>query len=328
MIFFSIELRRILGVMILVAAVTGCERNNDDVTVDAENGAETATTAERDVPATQAPGAASVIDVVVSDFTIEAPAEVPAGWTTVRLANKGQQTHFVVFYRIVDGKTIEDQQREVVPHFDAAMIALQSGEVDKAGAGEMLGAIPAWAFAAKYRGGPGLLAPGRTATTTINLDEPGTYLMECYVKSTDGTFHTSMGMLREIKVTAPASAAVEPDADIELTLTNAGIAMSEEPAAGRHVVRVNFAEDPKGFLPYDVHLVRLTDDTDMEQIVEWMDWMNVGGLRAPAPAEFLGGAENTPAGHHAYITVDLEPGRYAWISEINADRMLHEFTVE
>ena len=40
-----------------------------------------------------------------------------------------------------------------------------------------------------------------------------------------------------------------------------------------------------------------------------------------------GGA--TPVGHTAYFTVNLEPGRYAWIAESAAAQgMVREFTVQ
>lgn len=319
---------RTLCLLFAVSVIAACEQPEQAAIEDAGK-IETVAATKMEAPAA-APVeiAVPVVDVVVSDYTISAPAEIPAGWTTIRLANKGQQTHFVVFYRLADGKTIADQQREVVPLFDKAMAALMAGEVDRAGAGAILGGLPAWAAAAEYRGGPGLLAPGGVASTTINLDKPGTYLMECYVKSPDGVFHTSMGMLRAIEVTAPGNGASEPDADYEIVLTNAGIRMPEELPAGSHSIRVVFAEDPQSFLPYDVHLVRLEADTDTSRLVRWMDWMNLDGLRAPAPATFLGGVENTPAGHIAYMSVDLIPGRYAWISEINTEKMLREFVVE
>jgi hypothetical protein len=61
-----------------------------------------------------------------------------------------------------------------------------------------------------------------------------------------------------------------------------------------------------------------------------MDWSAPGGLQTPAPAEFLGGLNEMPAGSTGYFTVDLEPGEYAWISEVpdaSAKGMLKEFEV-
>jgi hypothetical protein len=60
-----------------------------------------------------------------------------------------------------------------------------------------------------------------------------------------------------------------------------------------------------------------------------MNWMNINGLRAPAPVEFLGGTQEMPVGYTSYFTVNLEPGRYAFISESAADKgMVEEFIVE
>lgn len=54
-------------------------------------------------------------------------------------------------------------------------------------------------------------------------------------------------------------------------------------------------------------------------VAAWMDWSNPEGLKTPAPATFLGGTHEMPQGESAYLTVDLEPGRYAWGSERGAD---------
>ena len=78
-----------------------------------------------------------------------------------------------------------------------------------------------------------------------------------------------------------------------------------------------------------MHLARLQDEVDLDEVTQWMDWMEIAGLQAPAPAEFLGGTQEMPIGHTAYFTVNLEPGRYAWITEASADKgMFNEFTVE
>lgn len=276
------------------------------------------------------PGKGGVVEVVAREYAFEAPDSVPSGWTTFRLKNEGRQTHFLLIYHLPEGKSQADIQQEIVPVYDRVMEALQNGEMDKAGAMEELGnSLPPWFFSVGFRGGPGLVAPGGVSRATVNLDTPGTYLMECYVKGPDGRFHSSMGMQKQFTVTEGNNGAAEPGSDVLLTLSNAGIQTEGELSPGTHTIRVNFDEDPAGGFPYDVHLVRLTDQTDIGALKSWMDWMNVGGLRAPAPAEFLGGIEQMAAGSHAYFTVALEPGRYAWISEVGAmDAMYSEFTVE
>lgn len=159
--------------------------------------------------------------------------------------------------------------------------------------------------------------------------DPGTYVMECYVKAPDGTFHASLGMARSILVRREPSRGSPPTADVDVTLSNDEIAGPEAVTPGEHTVAVHYQEHPQGGLGNDLHLVRLGQETSLEEIASWMDWMEVGGLRAPAPAEFLGGAQEMPVGYTAYFTVDVEPGRYAWISESPAEGgMVRVVTVE
>lgn len=180
------------------------------------------------------------------------------------------------------------------------------------------------------RGGPGIVAPGRTAQATIAL-EPGTYWMECYIKTPEGEWHTNRGMVRPLIVTDERSGASEPEADLEITLSRAGMQVSGTPARGRQTVAVHFGKRPADalFLGNDVHLVRLEEETDREELARWLDPWKLDGFRAPAPVEFLGGAQDMPEGHTAYFTVSLEPGSYAWVMEAPAERSVTEtFTVE
>jgi hypothetical protein len=167
-------------------------------------------------------------------------------------------------------------------------------------------------------GGPGFVAPGHTAETTVNLD-PGTYVAECYVKTAEGVFHVAMGMAMPIVVTAEDSGATEPEADIDVTVSNEAIDGPEALAAGEHTIALHYAEHPEAGLGNDVHLARLKEDSDIDEVVRWMDWMEIDGLRAPAPATFVGGAHEMPVDRTSYFRVDLEPGRYLWIVEAVAE---------
>jgi hypothetical protein len=107
------------------------------------------------------------------------------------------------------------------------------------------------------------------------------------------------------------------------------MAIEGDVKAGQQTVAVHFEEHPEFGLGNDVHVVRLDPGTEMGVVVLWMDWMYVQGLRDPAPAAFVGGAHEMPVGHTSYFTLDLTPGRYAWIAESSADKgMVKEFAVE
>ena len=298
---------------LLAPAFLACQASEPEVV---EDGGDLA-------PATEAP-----VEVVARDYAFAAPDSIPSGWTTFRMVNEGNEPHFFLLSRLPDGKSIEDYGREVGAAFDSVWSALESGSISKAEAGAMLGRLlPAWYADVQLMGGVGLLAPGRTAETTARL-VPGSYVMECYVKTGDGRFHSELGMVLPITVSTEASEGEAPMSDLDITLSNAAMVVEGQPTAGEHTVAVHFREHPEAGLGNDVHLVRLEDGASAEEIVSWMDWMNLDGLRAPAPAPFLGGTQEMPVGETAYFQAILEPGRHAWISETAAERLVQEFSVE
>lgn len=258
-----------------------------------------------------------VVEFTASDYAFQGlPDTLPSGWTTFRMENAGREVHFVVFDRLPDGKTAGDFMREVAAPFDSVWYRLRDGEIDRQQALTLLGEkLPAWYGSVRRWGGTGLIAPGRTTQTTIDL-EPGTYVMECYVKTADGEFHVSVGMWHELTVSGDSTGREAPEAELEMTVSGEAIEAPDTVPAGRHTFAARFGERPAGSLGGDANLVRLDGDVSLEEeIVPWMDWINVEGLAAPAPAEFLGGTQEMPAGRTSYFTVDLEPGSYAWVSE-------------
>lgn len=73
------------------------------------------------------------------------------------------------------------------------------------------------------------------------------------------------------------------------------------------------------------------EDQNLSALEVWMDWTQPTGLITPAPAEFLGGLSEMPAGDTGYFTVTLEAGEYAWIAEVagaQAKGMLTTFLME
>jgi hypothetical protein len=270
-----------------------------------------------------------VAEYIARDYAFIGPSELPSGWVTLRLKNEGMEHHFVFLTLMPEGRTIEDYGRDVGPAFGEAWEGLVSGTVDKAGAAAILAErMPEWYASAVVMGGPGLIGPGLTEDATVQLT-PGDYVMECYVKTAEGVFHVALGMAIPVTVTEEDSGAAPPEADFEITLFNDGLEVEGAPREGEQTVAVHFDEQPAAGLGNDVHVVRLSRNTDLGALVEWMDWMNVDGLREPAPATFVGGVQEGPPGTTAYFTVDLEPGRYALIAEPGATRgLVQEFVIE
>lgn len=286
--------------------------------------------------AAAAPPPPGVVEIVARGLKFEAPAEISPGWNTFKFRNESGMVHFALIERLPEGIGAAEQQAQVAPLFQQGMDLLNQGDPD--GAMQKFGALPEWFGQIVFVGGPGFVSAGQSGQTTVYL-EPGTYLIECYVK-TGGVFHSynpipgEYGMVHEFKVTGDALAVEPPATHLTLTLSSErGIEISGAPRAGSQTVAVTF-EDQKvyeNFVGHDVHLVRLQDDADLDELAGWMDWRSPTGLETPAPALFLGGVNEMPAGATAYLTVDLDPGRYAWIAEVPdapGKGLLSVFTVE
>lgn len=121
------EIRKILLAGTCLLLVTACSR-------------EPAATPQQTSQATADP-TAGVVEIVTRDFTIQAPDRLPTGWNQLRFTNEGKQTHFVIIYRMPEGKDVNDQLREVVPAFEQVMAGLRSGELSKADIGKKLGEL-------------------------------------------------------------------------------------------------------------------------------------------------------------------------------------------
>jgi hypothetical protein len=214
---------------------------------------------------------------------------------------------------VVDGKQITyDDFGDIPPVFMDAMDLINEGKAEKGFA--EFSRLPAWFSEIIFSGGVGLITPGETAQTTVYV-EPGTYVIECYVK-TGGKFHP---MSRQLFVEEGDANEIPPTPTSNITISReVGIEMKEEPVAGLQTIAVHFIDQSphEHFLGHDVHLVKLEEGDDLEELNAWMNWTVPSGLNTPAPVRFLGGAQDMPAGKTAFITVDLEPGNYAWISEV------------
>jgi hypothetical protein len=266
-----------------------------------------------------------VVETDHMDFHL--PDEILSGWTTFRYKNNDHHTHFFLLEKmpVIDGeqKNLDDYFNEVVPVFDAAMELINDGKTGE-GLAEFAN-LPAWSFAREYIGGVGLLGPGQTGQTMQYL-EPGTYIMECYVK-TDGIFHTSDGMAAQFVVKEEKSKAKPPKPTLHLYVDNDGYELKGHTRPGLHIMKVHYMEQaPPGtysnFVGHDVNLVKIEDEADIDAVNNWMNWVDVDGLNTPAPATFLGGVQEMPAGdkvsrNTAYVTFRLEPGQqYGLVGEV------------
>jgi CubicO group peptidase (beta-lactamase class C family) len=230
-----------------------------------------------------APGARTtaphVISVRATDYSFDAPREIPAGMTTFRLANDGPDLHHVQVVRLDSAKTVADLEQ-----------SLKTG-----------GKRPAWATSV---GGPNATAPKTEANATLDM-QPGRYALVCSVHGPDGVAHVAKGMIQALTVTPRRSGAVvamPPAADAVLTLRDYAFDLSTPLRRGRQTIEVRTAANTQS---HEVVLARLLPGKTAEHLFAWMT-----KGEGSQPVTFLGGVADLVPGVSNYFTVDLAPGEY------------------
>ncbi|MGD2215499.1 MAG: hypothetical protein PVJ64_02030 [Gemmatimonadales bacterium] len=225
-----------------------------------------------------AAAAPNVVTIVATDFAYQAPAEIPAGLTTLAMVNQGSEAHHAQLVRLGEGKRLAD------------FLELEEGAPQ-----------PSWV---SFVGGPNAADPGATAAATSIL-EPGHYAIVCWIPSPDGVLHIAKGMAAEFDVTGTLDAQpVEPTADIVMTLVDYGFQMSEPLTAGSHTIRV----ENEGGQGHEVVVVKLMPGKTPEDFVAWVEQME-----GPPPGSLRGGIVDLDPGAHAFFDLEIEPGDYALI---------------
>lgn len=321
----SRSLNLILVIVILITAFS-CKTDQKDQHLSHEINADKAVIVDRPT----LPVFGNLVEVKTTGMNFILPEEIPSGWTTFRYSNKSPLTHFMLVDKlpVVDGTQITYADfSNIPPVFRDAMDLINIGKAEEGFA--EFSRLPSWFSEIIFSGGVGLVSPGETAQTTIYV-EPGTYVVECYVK-TGGIFHP---MTKQVIVKESSLEHAPPTPTMNISISReGGIETPAEVPAGLQTIAVHFKDQGphEHFLGHDVHLVKLEKDTDLEKLNSWMTWTTPDGLNTPAPVKFLGGAQEMPAGSTAYFTVDLQPGNYAWIAEVpdpKSKNMLKAFTVQ
>ncbi len=273
-----------------------------------------------------------LVGIITESMDFQMPDTITSGWNTFRYKNASPQTHFFLVDKYPEGKTSEDAEKLVAPVFDNAMKLIMEGKSEEGFA--EFAKLPEWFSEVVFMGGSGLVSPGEIAETTIHL-EPGKYIIECYVKMSNGVFHTSMGMTKDLVVANTDSGMTEPEADINIVLSSTeGIVLNDSISGGEQVFSVHFKDQivHENFVGHDINLVKLEENADLNELETWMNWADPKGLIEPAPKniKFIGGVNDHPAGSTGYFKVNLQPGRYALISEVpnaSGKNMLKTFEI-
>jgi hypothetical protein len=259
-----------------------------------------------------------VITIVTNNMDFQCPDTIPSGWNTFLYDNRSNETHFFLFDQYPEGKTILDTEKEILPVFQKGMNLITEGNSEDGFAAFNM--LPEWFFNVVFVGGSGLVSPRSSTLTTIKLD-PGYYVLECYVKMPDGTFHGTMGMAKEIIVSVENSGLQPPLAQVKIDISSTeGIVFTDSISSGKQVFSVHFKDQitHENFVGHDVNLVKYDESANLEVLESWLNWADPRGLISPAPDGFvfLGGVNDMPTGSTGYFEAELDPGNYAFVSEV------------
>ncbi|HYW50441.1 MAG TPA: hypothetical protein VE861_07540 [Gemmatimonadaceae bacterium] len=260
------------------------------------------------VPIDAQPAPAPVVTVEVGDYAFtKLPASVSAGWTRVRLVNRGKTLHHMQLNKLAEGRGVSDMLREFKPGSP----------------------LPTWMTGA---GGPSAAWAGQSIEMLVNL-EPGNYGVICWVPAADHQLHVQKGMIGKLTVvprTTPDPVPA-PRPTITIAAMDYNWTISAPVTRGRHVIRF----DNKGPQPHELVVVRLAEGKSMVDAKDWAE----RGQTGSSPGVMLSGVAALTPGKSAYVTNDFGPGRYALLCFVpdQKDRvghphvhygMMKEFTVQ
>ena len=232
-------------------------------------------------PAAAAPAAPNVVNVTASEYKFDAPAEIPAGMTTLTLTNSGKEMHHISLIKLDSAKTMADLM--------AGMKAMKPGTPP-----------PGWVIPA---GGPNAAAPGASSSLTMNL-QPGNYVLMCFIPDAKGVPHMMKGMTKAMTVTPNATAnTTEPTSDITVTLSDYKFDFSTPLTAGKHTLKIVTAPGQ----PHEFTFFQLMPGKTPADLTKYVET----GMKGAPPAMPLGGVSGIAAGNPVFYTVDLKPGDYA-----------------
>ena len=145
---------------------------------------------------------------------------------------------------------------------------------------------------------------GETATTTVNLEKPGTYVELCFVPNAEGVPHLALGMLQPIEVVAPSDTetAEAPQADLVVDMHDFAFSIPEQVVAGAQVWEVV----NHGPQPHEMMLGKIKDGKTMADVMVYLQ----AGMQGEAPVDLIGGAQGLSSEHSSFVTFELTPGEY------------------
>ena len=203
----------------------------------------------------------TIVEVTTTGMDFEMVDTLNSGWTTFKYINNSFEPHFFILEKMPDSIGFTNYENELIPPFKNAFQFFNEGKIEE-GMKEFE-KIPHWFSKVELSGGVGLTSPKTTSISSVYL-QPGTYVMECYVRMPNGQPHTFMGMVKEVTVLNTPNKLPKPAADFDINISSEkGITFKDSIEAGKYTLSVNFKDQKKyeHWLGHDINLVKIENDS-------------------------------------------------------------------
>lgn len=273
-----------------VLALAGC--SNDSKSSDDKAADTTATTSASNAAAGGAP-IDNAITITTPGFAYEVSGPLRPGIGAITLNNTDDVTHMLAIGQVKDGVTVEQ--------IDAA---LNKGEEE---AGKLF--IDAGPNGPAPIGTPALVGPAESSTVTALDLKPGTYGLICFLTDAKGEPHWKMGMVGELTVSGD-KATDKPKSDGTISVGDEAITMPDGFSGSGTFLVTNSGKKPHSF-----SLAKLDTGTSLADFAAAVGKTEQSGTSIDVDGGVLaGGVDALSPGQSAYLTLDLGPGNYGYLS--------------
>jgi uncharacterized cupredoxin-like copper-binding protein len=283
--------RNLIGALALVGLALAACSDDEASSITTPGAAQTtaapATTQGADASTTTAAAAPepNQVDITLSDFVIDMPAEIPAGYTRLTATNAGAVEHHLILARLHDGVTFDQ--------------LLGTFATDQAAAEKMI----------DYAGGPNGVVPGATGSVEVNI-EAGEYVAICVIPGADGLPHAAHGMIAHVTVTGDAPPANLSSLDVEATvsLTDFDFTISDGfDGQGRVLVTNNAPQ------AHEIAVTRVGEGGSLDEYMALLADPSTATPEIAARYSGAGGLTPIASGHSAIVEFNLDPGQYIFL---------------
>jgi len=252
-----------------------------------------------DTPAAAEAIAPPEIEIIARDFAFDMPAEIPSGWVSLTLANEGEINHHGIVMRLKDGVMVED-----------ALAAMDNPDANEEEYSDLQFFLPDTDPGSSNQATVEM-APGHWVIFSVSMDSVSIGATE------EMTPDYVLGSIAEFDVVETDAVAAPPEADLTLTIGADDFDLPAEMTEGVHTIQiVNDSGLENGY----AFILNMENGATMDDVMAMFDALFSGqemDMENMPVFHAVGGLMAYNLGDSYYTTVDLTPGDYTVISNID-----------